>query len=445
MLRALAAFLHGKGFADLGLSSALRPLATSANLLPASLRREVYKLGGYFEAVPPGTLDQIDDEEIARWATEQYPVRRYPAVMLGSSNGALIHLAAALGIPWLPQTVLIPVRQRGVDIDEPKQALEFGRAPGRRLLDANPDLQLHHMHDPNQDRLMTQYMAYFRVKRRRLGEAYERFLAERLEPGGILILVDCGLGWPTTRVGPRHVFQLGGAGGASPEEYIEGGPRVAEWLAQCGSSRRRWEAPEPDETSPEAEWGFEEALAADVEGLAARRGDRVVRIVFDEPEDTSPLVAELYRWWYRARGIEARRLLVDSFILMDPWWTLRLGAVPFWTKFGTEVSFERLERHLDEAEPYDEIHLMLFAHGVNSIGVPPIERWRALLDRARVRGRFVGVDEKAYPRDFATFARYHPALRAIPGRCPMPSPLGFDQLEAFLRDTHGRFAVSMRG
>lgn len=260
-----------------------------------------------------------------------------------------------------------------------------------------------------------------------------------------MILVECRLGWPTTRVGERHVFQLGGAGGASPDEYIRGGPRVERWLERQGADRSRWNAPEPDPTRPEAEWGFEDALAADVERVAAERGHRVVRIVFDEPEDVSPLVAELYRWWYRERGLDAERLLVDSFILMDPWWTLRLGAVPFWMKFNTEVSAERLERYLDEAEGYDEIHLMLFAHGVDSIGLPPIERWRAALDRARVRGRFVGVDESAYPADFATFARYHSALRQIPGRCPMPTPLGLEQVEAFLRSMGERFGVSLRG
>ena len=64
-----------------------------------------------------------------------------------------------------------------------------------------------------------------------------------------------------------------------------------------------------------------------------------------------------------------------------------------------------LERYLDACEPYDEIRLMLFAHGVDSIGLAPIGRWRGLLARARAHGRFVGVDEKAYPADFATFAR----------------------------------------
>jgi hypothetical protein len=53
MLRALAAFLHCRDLPDLGLSSALRPLAIGTNLLPTPLRQEIYKLGGYFESVEP--------------------------------------------------------------------------------------------------------------------------------------------------------------------------------------------------------------------------------------------------------------------------------------------------------------------------------------------------------------------------------------------------------
>jgi hypothetical protein len=295
------------------------------------------------------------------------------------------------------------------------------------------------MHDPNQDRLMTHYMTYFRIKRRRLGEAWTRFLAERLQPGGVVVLVECRHSWPTTRVGPRQVFQMGGSGGMSPEEYLYGGPRVARWFAEQGSDRQRWHAPAPDGESPEAEWGFEATLRADVMECAAAHGHRVVRLIFDEPEAASPLVAELYRWWYGARGMPTNRLLVDSFILMDPWWTLRLGAVPFWMKFNTEVSAAALEGYLDRAAAYDDIHLMLFAHGVHhgvrSIGLTPIERWRDLLARARQRGRFVGVDEDAYPADFAVFARYHPALRAIPGRFPLPAPLSWAQFETFVRES----------
>jgi hypothetical protein len=69
---------------------------------------------------------------------------------------------------------------------------------GRGLLKSNPDLALHHMHDPVQDRLMIARMAYFRVKFLRLPRAYRQFLADCLAPGGTVVLVDCACRWPTT-------------------------------------------------------------------------------------------------------------------------------------------------------------------------------------------------------------------------------------------------------
>jgi hypothetical protein len=172
----------------------------------------------------------------------------------------------------------------------------------------------------------------------------------------------------------------------------------------------------------------------------------VIRVIFDEPQDASPLVAELYRWWYRLRGLDSTRLLVETFILMDPWWTLRLGAIPFWAKFNTAPAAEGLERYLDAAEPYDQIDLTLFSHGVSSLGLAPIERWRGILARARRHGSLLGGDPKAYPADFAVFARYHPALHRIPSRCPMPTQfLTVEQLAEFLAQSADRFVPEWQG
>ena len=68
--------------------------------------------------------------------------------------------------------------------------------------------------------------------------------------------------------------------------------------------------------------------------------------------------------------------------------------------------------YLEQTEAFDEIFLMLFSHGVDSAGLAPITRWRQLLERAKKRGDFIGVEEQAYPRDFATFIRYDTALNA---------------------------------
>jgi len=446
MLRATASFLRGRDFPVLGsvpkvLAPAMRPVAAAVNWLPERAREGVYVWSGASEAIPPGKLGEVRTEEISRWVASLYPRRRYQAVAVGSSNGALVHLYAALGIPWLPQTFLVPVRRDGVHPDKPKDDLAWGKEHAPTLLEASPDFVLHHMHDANQDRLMIQRLAYFRVKLLRLGEVYERFISQSLEPGGTIFLIECRSAWPTTRISDRHVFQHGALGGATQEEFLHGSERVENYLRRYGSHRRRWDSPEPDGVSPEAEWGFEPALLEDVERFARERGYRLRRVVFEEPEDVSPLIADLYRRWYAGRGLHANRLLIESFILMEPYWALRTGSVPLWTEFGMKPSLGSVEDYLGKAEPYDEIHAMLFSHGVESVGLPSVERWRTVTGLARKQGGFVGVDEEKFPRDYATFARYHTELKKIPARYPMPGPVTLEGLHALLQEAGERYLV----
>ena len=418
LLHGLARCLHGKDFPRLGMPPPGAGLR-AVNALPRHAREEAYIWSGWYEALSPRRLLEVRADAIAAWAVEQYPDRVYPGIAVGSSNGAVMHLCAALGIPWLPQTFLIPVRHGGIDRNDPRQALAALRELGRALLGANPALELHHMHDPNQDVLMIRRMAYFRVKFARLPNAYER-LIEHVRPGGTILVVACRKRWPVTSVGERHVFQFGAPGGATTEEYHEGGARVEAFLRRYGSERRRWEPPEPDREAPEAEWGFQDALLDDVTRLADRRG-LVVRVLsFDEPEHVSPAVADVYRRWLAPAGRGPARLLVGSFILQDPYRTLVTHSVPFWTKFAVEQDADWLERYLDDRDAFDEIAMLLFSHGADSIGLARPERWRRILDRARERGYFLGVDEDTFPRDFGTFFRYGRALRRLP---VSPEPL----------------------
>ncbi|MGH7231380.1 MAG: hypothetical protein ACREJU_08475 [Nitrospiraceae bacterium] len=520
MLRALAGYLRGKDFPLLGtmprwIAPGMKLAAGLVNAMPKPIQEQVYIWSGWSEAIAPRTLPLVDGERVAEWMASLYPRRAYPAAVVGSSNGAAVHLWAALGIPWLPQTFLVPVARSGVHPDEPQQDIEWAlgrreearlgapgvggcderegarpwekswsrparggrvetaksrswpvrgwageitsgaggcddrswragvQGPADLILRHNPALQLHHMHDPVQDRLMIQQMSYFRLKRRTLGEAYERFLLESLQPGGTIVLMDCRLAWPTTRYGDRHVFQFGALGGATVEELQDGGPRVTDYLKRHGSHRTVWEPPPPDGQSPEAEWGLEPSLGEDVQRFARKHGFRVQRVVFEQPEDMSPLVADLYRWWNRYRGVQGHRLLVDSFILMEPYWTIRTGSVPFWMVFNKEPSFRALDAYLRRSDAFDEIYVMLFSHGVDSIGLVPIEQWRRLFGYARKHGDFLGVDEKAFPRDFAVFVRYYFDLRhKLDGHYPLPPALTLKQLDEFLRDTQGCYRVT---
>jgi hypothetical protein len=199
-----------------------------------------------------------------------------------------------------------------------------------------------------------------------------------------------------------------------------------------------------DRLAPEAEWGFEPAMAKDIERVAHRHQARLRRIIFEEPEHVSPLVADLYQRWNERRGIADRRLIVDSFILMEPYWTVRTGSTPFWMVFNKEPSRRALQAYLDRSNAFDEIFMMLFSHGVDSVGLPSIEQWREPLRRTRIKGSFLGVDERVFPRDFAVFTRYYfDLLRTIPSRYPMPPALTVKELDEFLDYSDGRYAVGV--
>jgi hypothetical protein len=55
--------------------------------------------------------------------------------------------------------------------------------------------------------------------------------------------------------------------------------------------------------------------------------------------------------------------------------------------------------------------------------------------------RFLGVNERVHPRDFASFARLRPALKALPSRHPMPAALTLAQLDRFLDERGDRYPV----
>lgn len=301
------------------------------------------------------------------------------------------------------------------------------RSTGEELLRANPDWALHHMHDPNQDRLMVAGMCYFRTKWLRLPAAYERHLRDVLRPGGTLVVSDCAMTWPTTRVGERYIFQHGGFGGATTDELQHGSDRVREFLRAYGSDYTKFVAPEPDDESPEAEWGFEPRLLEDLRDLADRQGWNLVRLRYDEPETVSPPVADIHRDWYRDRGLPTGRLLVESFMLMDTYGALRTGSVPFWTVFNKEPSLRALESYLDSREPFDEIRMALFSHGVESVGLAWADQWAGVLARARELGTFLGTDPESFPRDFAVLVRFGRELAQVRGKQPLPSPLRWEE------------------
>jgi hypothetical protein len=409
------AALRGRPFSNLGNPEPLGRLVRVAGRLPWPLLREVYRRVGGAEGIPPEKLADVDLSAVAASFAAGYPDRRYPAVFIGSSNGGLAHLAAAMQVPWLPQTVLVPVHRIG-DPHRADQALEFGRNWGPRLLDANPDVVLHQMHDAAQDELMIARMAYFRLKWRALPDAYLSFLSERLAPGAPVYLVNDQISWPVTRVGERHWFQTGGLGGLAAEDHL-----AARY------------APAPDVQAPEAEWGADPDFVDAVAGWCAAHDHPLITISYQGPQQPSGAIADIFRSWIRDRGELADQLIVPSFILGDPWRTLNRALVPYWTYFPVKDAVAALDAYLAGTDRFRRVYVLGFQHGADSPGVAQPEDFRWVIRRHNAEPVLLALRTDKWPHDIGSLGRYGPALEALPaGRAPW-SPLAPDAVTAGLR------------
>lgn len=473
MLRAIGRHLHFRDFPQLGIPTSLAAAMPLINFLPSYLRDTVYSALGANEATDD-ILSSFEAESVTKSIVAHFPAhQKYPAVAIGSTNGALTHLYAAMGIPWLPQTLLMPVKR-------PKDAaikqgqldmtaeMEWGRSAGQTLLERNPKVELYHMADPNQDQLMVRRMAYFRVKFIKMTEAYKNFLLDALEANGTIILVRCGLKWPSTKVAEHHYFQSGAVGGINAEEFIQGSTAVNEFvesqkspLTKMGETvmgkehRTDWNAPPPNCEVPEAEWGYADGLTDDIVGFAKEHGLQIKYLDYDHPENASPLVADAYRQRMKQLRRPTDSILVESFVVMEPWLSIRYNLTPFWTAFPIKPSLDRLQEYLEIGEAFRDGFMFLFCSGADSIGLAGVDEWKRLLyshfasqDTGKKIGRdrklLLGTEESVFPKDFGFPVRYHTELARAVGeeaQYVMPPNLPLGELEHYMMQNGGRYGV----
>jgi hypothetical protein len=420
------------------------PLLRALNQLPVNMRSRLAAWAGTSEAIKPEQVAEIDTEEVAADIVTRYPgEQRYPVIALGSANGGLAYAFAALRIPWLPQTFLSLV-EREIDEDNLVQDFDFGRQWGPSFLDRNPGAALYQMHDPSNDRLMAQRMAYFRWKYTRLPAAYQSFLRDRLEPGGTILIVECDDYWPVAQASDRQFYQVGGYGAVRWEEYHQGGERVREFLRRYGSEHEKFIVPTADARAPEAEWGFDERLRPDIERFAAENASQTMRLIFTDGDRLSVKMADFYRQWYKQCDMPTDQLFIGMFTQMDHMWVMRTGTIPLWLTFNGENSLETAKSFVNERE-FRKVYLSLFSNTVRSIGVPPAEAW---VDALSGEGRdlhLAGVDPDAFPVDLPALIKFYTDLHDMePFRFAVPEPPPFDDFVAFIRQ-HGGEDVRIEG
>jgi hypothetical protein len=358
---------------------------------------------------------------VAEWITGHYPASGYPAVVLGSPHGAAVHLAAALGAPWLPAGFTVAVRWPGGRVGDWAGASRYGSDLVAELLAAHPEISVRQVHDPIGSGAPAASTVTLEIRWRALPAAYRRLVA-----GHPSLLVRDVRPWPVLRLGDRHTFQIGRpAHGWGFGRYDLDDRDFREHLTWLGEDR--WARPDWNRSVGQAETAVEPGFVVGVRQTGPAHTGPAYQVLYARPDALSAGVADLYRSWLRAEGDDC---VVECDRLLDPWRVLAAGRTPYWCESASEPAVRAAEMWLAGSRPFDAVTVLPQPPGTVGGAHAGLDRWRSVARFGRSRGevsRQAAVRYPGLPLPTALAATIGPALRVV------PPPMPLDLMAAALR------------
>ncbi len=381
--------------------------------------------------LPPKVLDDFSIEELVRQRLNDYAQLpgNFPAVTVGAAlGGATTYLSLALGGPFLPQTFVTTLKQ-GARTGNVNEYLHRSLDIALRLADENPGLMTIQHYDPVHDGWLTRFVNHLRFKLLNLPRAYAEFIKSRLEPGGAVAYLEGGASWLRYRVGPRSVFQVGGWGGISAEEFLESSDRLRVYARSAGITLTDWKLKGyPLERGPESEWGSEPGMDTALEAFCKREGFRYVHIPLRQPNDFSRLAFSAAQRLLEKEGRPPSGVLVEMFSQFDSSAAMQSGLLPLWLIFNTDDSLDYLKEmrmHFPGGKPVFFSPLATFSLPPDRV---PFDEWTAALDRFKWIN--IGTRRSHYPADAQALVKWAEPLRkwVAKNRNPVTARLEAEEL-----------------
>jgi len=372
--------------------------------------------------LPAARLENLDAGTVAAWFTDQLPAQPCDTVVIGSPHGAALHLAAAMGAPWLPASFDIGVEFSQDDPDHPLAALTAGLAAAAGVLRANDDVMVRQVHDPVPHRNRLAGLA-LTVRWQQLPTAYGRYLDRNLAPGGSVVLVrDVGR-WPVVRRGERFSFQLGSrANGLDPLQFYRPGDGVGNAVRAVGG-RGVFD----DDLRPfcdgDTERGVEVPFVDDLRWWARDRGRRLRQVLYRRPEVLSATVADMYRLRLRHAGRTGNRLVVECGRLLSPLAVLRAGLVPYWCEHPLRSAVAAAEWWLAGSDEFNSVEVLPEPPGAALSTMAELAHWGSVASFAGRRGLVDSGCAESYPLGAVRFGHAGAVLGRYRQDAPMPPPL----------------------
>jgi hypothetical protein len=430
--RAVAAGLHGEFCDNYEFPGWQKMLLTVLGTLPQGTARFAISRFESITGLHPKVLDDFSVDELIRQRLGDYAhlSGKFRAITVGAAlSGATAYLSLALGGPFLPQAFVVSLK-RGSMAGDVYEYLHRSLDTALRIANENPGLMTIQHYDPVHDGWMTRFINHLRFKLLDLPPAYAEFIKSMLEPGGAVLYLESGASWLRYRVGPRSVFQVGGWGGISAEEFLEGSTRIREYATRAGLKFTDWKLKDyPLERGPESEWGSEPGLDTALETFCNREGYRFVRISLPHPNDFSRLAFAAARSLLEKEGHQPAGVLVEMFSQFDANAARQASLLPLWLIYNTGDSLDYLKEmraQFPEGKPVFFSPLATFSMTPDLV---PWKDWEAAL--AGLDWINIGARPSHYPADARALVKWAEPLRkwVMANRNPVNRRLEAEELQ----------------
>lgn len=361
---------------------------------------------------------------------------RFPAVTVGvAQGGATAHLSLALGGPFLPQAFVLTLKHGSLNGDVEayyRRSAELAR----RIADRNPGVMTIQHYDPIHDGWLTRRVNHIRIKMLELPDGYKQFLREKLVPGGEVVSLEGQATWLRYRLAERSVFQVGGWGDLSAEEFLDGSQRIRTYCQREGLTYMDWHLNGfPLERGAESEWGSEPGLGEALEAFCAREGYQFTRITLPDPNDISTLAFRAQQRLLEKDGRPPTGVVVEMFSQFDATAVMQAGLLPLWLIFNTHDSRRFLEKMSQEFPRDVPLFFSPLATFSRTPDLAGWEDWRkALGGREWIN---IGAREGHYPADPLALIEWQQPLRAWvrENRYPIHERLSGEELKRLIQPT----------
>lgn len=398
--RAVAAGLSGQYCPAYQFEPWKRAALQLLGLFPQNLARFVISRFERFSGLPRAAVENLAIDNLVEERLHDYQELKgpFPCIILGSAlGGTSAHLALALGGPFLPQAFVLSL-QGGAKDGDIQTYFQRSVSLARRITDRNPHVLSIQHYDPIHDEWMTRYVNHLRLKLLYLPIKYQDFIERNLSAGGSVCYLDCEATWLRYRIGPSNVFQVGGWGDISADEFIQGSQRLESYCKAIGLPKKRWMLPEfPLEVGPESEWGSEPGMAEAVEQFCTQKGYRFIHIRLPQPQDFSRLAFHSVRLALEKENRTPAGVLIEMFSQFDATAIRKSGLLPLWLVFNTLDSLNFLKTMRSEFPTGKPVFFSPLATFTPTPDLTPWNEWQAVLDGLEWQN--IGARASHYPAD----------------------------------------------